>query len=502
MDRPHPEDTIAQQPITHTPSTCLAAVSALSASHSASASLPPFTLIYLAEGNANVIYTLHPATQTHPINTATGQTSHSPLTSHPQCTVLRLRKDLPFTQPAIEVLSAFRRKIQPLFADGFADVLVEQGLFRMSRETVESVDSTLREMEGGRDGEVEGGIARDGVGSGDRPVHRRGVYHPVFERECHGILMPNLLSLGANPSTPSARALQDGKDTKHNDKSKLKMKTRLLEFKAKWLLQSPSAPADAVRCRTCAVNALRRLKNAQSQTQAHTETSEEQMQTQTRASENSNQNHKLKQKQKHKLGRGDGGFCPFALLSNDKSTGTLHSALTTMGLFAHCRTPRAKHQLQTEFAEKVQPVLRHLRGLQGRFGCVGLDDFRGGLVDRSGDAGLDSRGAVDAGYEEGDFAVAMALRDCSVFLVIAEGEAEDEAGDGDEDGNRDIPSIKAVKLADLDLKTTGGGKLQRWAGIEEELIRSGMYTMSKAELEGLMGEGEGDVCVWREFEGR
>ena len=36
----------------------------------------------------------------------------------------------------------------------------------------------------------------------------------------------------------------------------------MIEVKPKWLLQSPSAPTDAVRCRTCAVRLHRRLKDS------------------------------------------------------------------------------------------------------------------------------------------------------------------------------------------------------------------------------------------------
>jgi inositol-pentakisphosphate 2-kinase len=36
----------------------------------------------------------------------------------------------------------------------------------------------------------------------------------------------------------------------------------MIEVKPKWLLQSPSAPKDAVRCRTCAVRLHRRLKDS------------------------------------------------------------------------------------------------------------------------------------------------------------------------------------------------------------------------------------------------
>jgi inositol-pentakisphosphate 2-kinase len=408
--------------VSHNPSACLDAVAKLSASKPASTAPPAFTLEYLAEGNANVIYTLRPN------NDSTNDGSEV-LSQHARCAVLRLRKDLAFTKPAIEVLSAFRTKILPLFTPDFKDVLMEQTLFKMERQTVEEVNSTLKSME------------TDSGGAGkSRPVARRGVYHPSFEEEGYGILMPNLLSLGSNnEASGSARSGDIGEADK----------TRLLEFKAKWLLQSPSAPNDAVRCRTCAVNTLRRLKDMENDAIAVTEATGK--------------------KQKHR-GRGDGGFCPFALLSSDPSI--LQPALETMGLFSNHRATEDGIALQNDFNKKVQPVLRHVQTLQGRYNEVGLRDFRDASTGEASDA-TPSR--------ESDFSVAMALRDCSVFLVVTE---EGQSA-----------SIEAVKIADLDLKTTGGGKIERWAGIEEELIGKGMYTKRKQDLEA--ENGVEDVCVWK-----
>ena len=318
-----------------------------------------FSLAYLAEGNANIIYTIscsqfqsQPALQQSPIPSARVQ-------RHSQCVVLRLRKALPFTKPSIEVLSAFRERIVPLFLPDHTDVLMPQILLPLTSNIVDGLNAMLYAMED------------DASSVPSRPVPRKGAYLPFFNEEPHGILMPNLNAEGG----------------------------RLLEFKPKWLLQSPSAPRDAMRCRTCAVNLLRRMKG------------------------------------KHK-GRGDSGFCPFALLSrHDVALGSVMQQLVQ-------RHPGVK--LLRDFVGKVQPALRHLQMLQTRFGEVGLEDFRSSV--------------------EKDFGIAMALRDCSVFLVI----------------NKDLeaPEILDVKFADLDLKKTDGGKIQRWTEIEEELISKGLYTQN------------------------
>ena len=260
----------------------------------------------------------------------------------------------------------------PLFSPDFEDVLMPQLLLPLNDRIIDMLNSMLDYIE---DDEITNGRFA-------RPIARRGVFHPMGNAEPHGILMPNLHALGG----------------------------RLLEFKPKWLVQSPSAPGDARRCRTCAVNLLRRVKG------------------------------------KHK-GRGDLGFCPFALLRREDKG--LEAALEQID------DGGAGKRLMEDFVEKVQPALKHLQGLQKRFGEVGLEDFQS--------------------QEEKDFGVAMALRDCSVFLVVSGGDEK--------------PQILDVKFADLDLKTTEGGKIQRWAEIEEELILRGMYT---DDVDG----DESPLCFW------
>ena len=106
---------------------------------------------------------------------------------------------------------------------------------------------------------------------------------------------------------------------------------------------------------------------------------------------------------------------------------------------------RIKTEMVEEFVGKVQPLLRHLRELQKRLGEVGLQDFQSS--------------------EAKDLSVAMALRDCSVFLVVS---------DRSEASNR--PEIKDVKFADLDVKATDGGKTERWTEVEGELLSKRLYT--------------------------
>ena len=305
----------------------------------------PIALTYLAEGNANVIYTINTPSQ--------------PSSEHNGCSVLRLRKDLPFTRPCIEVVSAFRERVAPLFSPDFEDVLLPQTLLSLTPGMVEEANAVLVQKE------------REGA----RGPKRAGTVLPKYEVEGYGVVMPNLQHKGR----------------------------RLVEFKAKWLWQSPSASKGAVRCRTCALNAVRRLQGKGG-------------------------------------GRGDSGFCPLDLLSSED--GVLRSVLSHVD----AELPSISGMV-ADFKTQVQPALRHLKRLQQEHGQVGLEDFQNPVGK--------------------DFSLAMALRDCSCFLVI--------------DGCNDNQPILDVKFADLDLKTVEGGKLQKWTQTEEQLLSSGAYTDPELE---------------------
>lgn len=305
-------------------------------------------LRYLAEGNANVIFRILHHQETNP--------------SQPGGSVLRLRKDLSFTRPCIEVNSAFRSRIVPLFEPGLQHLLLQQTPTSLTPTIVEEANAILI------------GKERNGT----RSAIRCGTFLPAYQNEPHGIVMPDLC--------------QD-------------LTSKLIEFKPKWLLQSPSAPSDAVRCRTCALNGMRRMKGGST-------------------------------------GRGDSGFCPLNLLSQNKQT--IASILLRID-----PTLASIDNMTAEFMSKVQPALQHLKTLQKQHNSVGLQDFQA--------------------PEGRDFSVAMALRDCSCFLVI--------------DLSSMHNSIRDVKFADLDLKSAGGGKLERWAQIEDQLISSGAYTTPNLEQE-------------------
>ena len=335
-------------------------------------------LDYLAEGAANIIYSV-------------SVVQPEELREHSHCCVMRLRKNLSFTKPCKEVIADFENSIVPLFSHD-PSLLLVHSLYNLTPELVETLNANLHEMDG-VDVSALGANEVRTRGKAIRHLHRRHVYLPSYEDEQHGILMQNLQGPGID---------------------------WLVEFKPKWLLQSPSAPPDARNCRTCALNAMRR-KAGKAQ------------------------------------GRGDSGFCPMDLLSDDDTI--LESALTRIW------PPEAGIELAA-FREKVQPALQHLLTLQRKVNNVGVEDFKN--------------------PDANQFGVAMALRDCSVFMALTRSASPPPSS------SSGSVEISDVKFADLDLKSTEGGKVQKWAAMEQELIDGGWYYHTAQGVECALSRGRAE----------
>lgn len=311
----------------------------------------PVSLHYLTEGNANVIYSIAPAT------------SDEAIAAHDHCCVLRMRKDLPTTRPCIENLTSIRERITPLFVPDHEDILMPKFLYRLTPEMLREAESILTHLD----------AEADKRGESTRTLGKKDVSHPALDQEPHAILMPNL---------------------RHGERAIFR------EFKPKWLRQSPNAPPGSRRCRTCAVNAFKRANDA-------------------------------------KKGKGDSGFCPLDLLSSDRAL--------IQGILEKIDPDHGNSEgLVDSFQRQVQPALRHLSDLQVQHNTQGLHDARN--------------------PEHRDYAVAMALRDCSVFMVLEKSSDDGRLG------------IGRVKLADLDLKISTAGNLDKWATMESNLISTGAYT--------------------------
>lgn len=312
------------------------------------------TLEYLAEGAANVVYRLfiprqpqnwiipsagepHEPGADEPAqlgNTATKSKTTSATESDDfifQNRVLRLRKSLASTVPNIKSARSFKEILQPLFPPGF---LVEQDLVRISAKTIVDCNLQLREDEA----------------CGKRPRQRHGVY--LAEDEPYGVLVTDM--------TPG-KELHDSND---------ETQTVLIEFKSKWLAQSPSAPPNARRCRTCALRAQRNMK---------------------------------------RISRGEEperSFCPLDLVSDDRLRVevAVHHILASfkqhrpVSLLNNSR--EAFSGLQTRLAEFLHrhPLLLRLQKLQIE---------------------LDQLGPLYADKSSQDFLIAMTLRDCTVFLKVS-----------------------------------------------------------------------------------
>ena len=301
-------------------------------------------LTYLAEGAAHIVYRI-----SLPGTTAT---------VYPQLVgmLLRFRKSIPSAVPCAQTVSNYQKIIVPLFP---SNNLVDLQLHHVPDQhaLVARLNAALKEREL----------------NGTRPAQRHGIYLTSSKEEPHDILVTDMSSRGPDE--------------------------RLVEFKPKWLVQSPSAPSAARRCRTCALREMR---------------TEDERRTGDRHS-----------------GRGHADFCPLDLLSRDNDV--LEETFRRLSLMTESPSTYV-----SKYKERVQPLLLKLWSLQAEYNNVGLNDFVNG--------------------QDQDFSLSMALRDCSVF-VKSKGKTE----------------FQEIRLADLDLKTSGGGKLESWARIERRLVQEGWY---------------------------
>ncbi|QDS69275.1 hypothetical protein FKW77_002297 [Venturia effusa] len=171
-------------------------------------------ITYLNEGAANVIWQIKPVDpQNVPLN-------HQ---SFLEGKLLRLRKGvksssytghniIPPLMATDQVFEYYDQKMKPLFGK---DQLVEQTKVAISPCLIASCNEILDRLE-----------------SDHQRYEKRVGWHIAQDKE--GLLMT---SMASTPNT-----------------------LKKIEFKPKWLAQSPTAPPDSVRCRTCALTAFRNKK--------------------------------------------------------------------------------------------------------------------------------------------------------------------------------------------------------------------------------------------------
>lgn len=287
-------------------------------------------LEYLGEGAANVVYRVNLPPRSPSISssldidydgedpTTPPESEIPPLRMDPRLEgqLLRLRKSNPAALPIIECQKFFESVIRQVCAD---ETLVEQTLFRPSPGLIRVLNQQLRLMEK----------------YGLRPLKRHGVF--LAEDEIYGMLVTDMTCGKGNDDTS-------------------------VEFKPKWLAQSPSGPMGAKRCRTCALRAMRLSKQAPAGVLRHIKSE----------------------------------FCPLSLISADQSRVAM-AADVILGL------PGSKRKDENTTRRGLidfllgTSLLRRLKDLQMK---------------------LDPHGVLSADVSGKDFLTAMTLRDCTLFLKV------------------------------------------------------------------------------------
>lgn len=153
-----------------------------------------------------------------------------------------------------------------------------------------------------------------------------------------------------------------------------------LEFKPKWLCQSPSAPEEARRCRTCAKRAMDHAKSRGEEKEP-----------------------------------GRKGFCPLDLVSD----GEARVKQAVMGVLEVCKSGNLAGTITPDVMERLvhffltSSLLHRLRSEQER---------------------LDPLGVFNTDTDDLNLRIAMTLRDCSVYLTVpidGHGEVRAKLGDLD-----------------------------------------------------------------------
>lgn len=288
--------------------------------------------------------------------------------------LLRLRKDLPHIVDTETAHSGFVSLIHPLFSD---KNIIHQRLvaFNCHDGWIGRLNEELRRSESGNLKELPAQYPA-------RPTKRRGVY---LADDRYGLLITDMTALG-----PCSRTI---------------------EFKPKWLAQSPSAPRGSLRCRSCARRA-----------QIH---------------DNS--------------GRGP-RFCPLSLLEDSRAIvkraaeNIISSAVKT-GELEDCMVDRLTTFLLDSGEAKF--VLNTLRSYQ-----LALDAT--GIMDTLEDPDEDNPKFMSELIAT-KFCAAMTLRDCNIYIRFP------ESGAGSPE----------IRVGDLDLKSVR--KAAYWVSVDKPLIEEGWY---------------------------
>lgn len=309
------------------------------------------TLSYLAEGAANVIYRL-------------SSPPGSPQFPHQ---LLRARKALPSTQPNQLAYSQLVHTFQPMFP---THLLLPTTLIRLPPSLVDRENTALRALEA----------------ANKRPAKRHSLY--LEPSEHFGSL---IMDMSPHPLAPSflaralALAMLPARIFGFTPAPTLATRQLLIEFKPKWVLQSPGAPRSWRRCRTCALRLSKHQKP---------------------------------------------GFCPLDVASGDEQRVRRGVAFLLPAVQPHGLVLRGTETWAGTRDAVAERVLRYLCGSELMTVLKGLH----AALDPHGPVGMRDRGEE----EKRRFVTAMTVRDLTVFLRIdldgSEGEIDGvEAKVGDLD---------------------------------------------------------------------
>ena len=321
--------------------------------------------------------------------------------------LLRLRKDLPTTFPCLHAQSTWSRLVAPLFP---SSQLVQQSLVSLRPDTynhITTLNSSLLAWENEKDS-----LTTISKNQGARPLKRHKVY---LSNDPHGLLVTDMSSPG------------------------------VVQFKPKWLAQSPTAPRGARRCRQCALGARKAFLSLASSSSASS------------ASLSSSQ--EVHQGKEKSGGENAQSFCPLDLLSTDPDV--------VRGVAGAILGSGASEEEIKVFASWISrtPLLRRLRDVQ---------------------LAMDRHGVLAAETASEELRVAMTVRDCSVFVRLG-GSTIEWGGRGGEESDGEVEA----RIGDLDVKSPE--KLEYWKETERVLVEEGWYG---GRVEG-EGQGGRNTCSLR-----
>jgi inositol-pentakisphosphate 2-kinase len=367
---------------------------------------------YFNQGGANVIFKILPCPQSSSdqaflfFDARIDTLQVTPVHQHELTNkVLRVNKGLSKTLRCEEVISGFYSHVWPLFIAGATVVVL-----RPSKNTYTTLSITLPDRS-----------------FTEHLMEHRGV-------KLYSNVMVNLTSKS------DAIGVEEGQNQEQRDlttqrwgillpdMSPIAGSSVTLEIKPKWLAQSPTAPLDAVRCRTCAL-----------------------------------QVEKPKDPEKY--------ICPLRLL--DGSWGLIHPwvvARITEQVVEHTEAANAPNLEQiSQIASHVtayltkgngKALLQHLSSLQ-----MNLDPQ--GVLCRSRVLSKDMEAIYDYNLR-----LAMTLRDCSLYIRVGYSSFGADSVTTD------------CKLGDLDFKSAD--KMHDWADKEFALLKAAAYTREIHEDLGCM----------------